>query len=38
MKLDPATKEKFMKLQKLKKLGFCCIGAVVLSAGMLFAG
>ncbi len=27
-----------MKLQKLRKLGFCCVGAGVLSAGMLFAG
>jgi len=27
-----------MKLQKLRKFGFCCIGAGVLSAGMLFAG
>jgi lipid-binding SYLF domain-containing protein len=27
-----------MKLQKLRKLGFFCIGAVVLSAGMLLAG
>jgi SH3 domain-containing YSC84-like protein 1 len=27
-----------MRLQKLKRLGFCCIGTGVLSAGMLFAG
>jgi lipid-binding SYLF domain-containing protein len=27
-----------MKLQKLRRLGFCCVGAGVLSAGMLFAG
>jgi SH3 domain-containing YSC84-like protein 1 len=27
-----------MKLHKLRELGFCCIGAGVLSAGMLFAG
>jgi len=27
-----------MKLQKLRTLGFCCVGAGVLSAGMLFAG
>lgn len=27
-----------MKLQILRRIGFCCIGAGVLSAGMLFAG
>lgn len=27
-----------MRLQQLKRLGYCCIGAGVLSAGMLFAG
>jgi lipid-binding SYLF domain-containing protein len=27
-----------MKLQKLRRLGFCCIGATTLFAGMLFAG
>jgi lipid-binding SYLF domain-containing protein len=27
-----------MKLQKLRRLGFCCMAAGVLSAGMLFAG
>jgi lipid-binding SYLF domain-containing protein len=27
-----------MIIQKLRKLGFCCVGAGVLSAGMLFAG
>jgi lipid-binding SYLF domain-containing protein len=33
-----ATTERFMKLQKLSSLGFCCLGMAVLSAGMLFAG
>jgi SH3 domain-containing YSC84-like protein 1 len=33
-----ATKEKIMELKRLRKLGFFCIGAGVLSAGMLFAG
>jgi len=33
-----ATKERIVKLKKLRKLGFYCIGAGVLSAGMLFAG
>jgi SH3 domain-containing YSC84-like protein 1 len=27
-----------MKLKKLRRLGFCCVGVGVLSAGMLFAG
>ena len=27
-----------MKLEKLRRLGFCCVGVGVLSAGMLFAG
>jgi lipid-binding SYLF domain-containing protein len=27
-----------MKLQKLRRLGFCCVGAGMLFAGMLFAG
>jgi hypothetical protein len=27
-----------MKLQKLRTFRFCCVGAGVLSAGMLFAG
>jgi SH3 domain-containing YSC84-like protein 1 len=27
-----------MNLQKLRRFGFCCVGAGVLSAGMLFAG
>ncbi|MEJ2246601.1 MAG: hypothetical protein P8Y80_11090, partial [Acidobacteriota bacterium] len=27
-----------MKLQKLRRLGFCCIGAGLLFSGMLFAG
>ena len=27
-----------MKLKKLRRLGLCCVGAGVLSAGMLFAG
>ena len=27
-----------MKLQKLRRLGFCCIGAATLFSGMLFAG
>jgi SH3 domain-containing YSC84-like protein 1 len=33
-----ATKERFMKLQKLRKLGLYCVGVGVLSTGMLFAG
>jgi lipid-binding SYLF domain-containing protein len=36
--LDSSTKEKIMKLQKLRRLGFCCAGAATLFAGMLFAG
>jgi len=33
-----AIEERFMKLKELRRFGLCCIGAGVLSAGMLFAG
>jgi SH3 domain-containing YSC84-like protein 1 len=35
---NSATKERIMKLKELRRLGFCCVGVGVLSAGMLFAG
>jgi lipid-binding SYLF domain-containing protein len=37
-RLELTTKERFMKLKRLRRLGIACLSAGVLSAGVLYAG